>query len=224
MISPPISVPVVTIDGPSGAGKGTVAQAAAAKLGWNYLESGALYRVLGLLAARNNVALDDVDGLVKLAGNLDLSFINGAVLLGDEQLDAEIRTEQAGRRASKIAPIAKVRVALMDWQRRMAKMPGLIADGRDMGSVVFPQAPCKIYLTASADARAKRRYQQLINNGFSVDMAEILQEITARDKRDLTRPISPLTCAADAIKIDNTELSISQTIAAVIKCINQTKF
>ncbi len=218
----PPEVPIITLDGPSGSGKGTIAQALARRLGWHYLESGALYRVLGLLAARNGLAPDDVDGLVKIAANLELSFADGAVFLGDEALGDQIRTEQAGARASKIAPSPAVRAALLSWQRKCARPPGLVADGRDMGSVVFPAAACKIFLTASVEARAKRRFRQLREKGFDVSIARLLREIAERDERDSSRTASPLKRASDAFALDTTGLSIEQALAAVFARVLET--
>ena len=220
-------VPVITLDGPSGSGKGTVAQALADWLGWHYLESGALYRVLGWLAHRDGIVADGAvaDGaamnkakvakLVALAGALELTFQDGAVFLGAQEIGDQIRTEQAGERASKIAPLAEVRTALMQWQRHCARRPGLVADGRDMGTVVFPDAPCKIFLTASAEARAKRRFIQLKGKGFDVNIRQLVQSIAERDRRDLNRSVSPLRRAADAFELDTTELSIDEVMAAI---------
>ena len=216
-ISPNIArdIPIVAIDGPSGSGKGTIAQALAMRLKWHYLESGALYRVLGLLAHRNGVALNDVRGLVELARGLDLTFQNGAVFFGDEEIGDAIRTEQAGERASKVAPLPPVRAALLKWQRARARNPGLVADGRDMGSVVFPHAQCKIFLTADAETRAKRRFKQLSEKGFNVNIRQLVEEINERDRRDSNRKISPLRCPADAFELDGSLLSVDEVMAAV---------
>ncbi len=220
--SVPEPVPVITLDGPGGSGKGTVAQALAARLGWHYLESGALYRVLGLLAQRQGVAPDDVDGLAALAAGLELSFRRGAVFLGDEEVGDQIRTEQAGERASRIAPLPEVRAALLDWQRRCARPPGLVADGRDMGTVVFPAAQCKIFLTASAEARAKRRFKQLREKGFDVSIQRLLRDIGERDRRDTSRSVSPLKRAGDAFELDTTGLSVEEVNAAVFERVKKT--
>lgn len=212
-----MSAPIVAVDGPSGSGKGTVAQALARRLGWHYLESGALYRVLGLLAHRGGVGLDDVEGLAALARGLELSFKDGAVFLGDEEVGEQIRTERAGARASRVAPVPEVRAALLVWQRGRARPPGLVADGRDMGTVVFPAADCKIFLTASAEARAKRRFTQLREKGFDVSIARLLRDISERDRRDSSRSVSPLRCAGDAFELDTTELSADEVMAVVFE-------
>ncbi|MDD9884346.1 MAG: (d)CMP kinase [Gammaproteobacteria bacterium] len=242
------TVPVIAIDGPVGVGKGTLAQALARRLGWHYLESGALYRVLGLLAERRGVALDDAPALAALAAHLELSFTvtEGATAIvrlggatggdgggdaaggdgagggaGDaaaaagEILGDAIRSEQAGRRASQIAPLPAVRAALLAWQRARARPPGLVADGRDMGSVVFPDSACKIFLTADAEARASRRLLQLQEKGFDVNLAQLLRDIKARDERDSKRAASPLRCAGDAYQLDTTGRNAAQVLAAV---------
>ncbi len=218
----PTEIPIIALDGPSGSGKGTVAQSLAAQLNWHYLESGALYRVLGLLAHRNNVHLQDVEGLVALARCLTLSFKRGAVFLGAEEIGDQIRTEQAGERASQVAPLPAVRAALLDWQRGCAQLPGLVADGRDMGSVVFPHAQCKIYLTANAKARANRRFTQLKAKGFDVTIRELVKAIDERDQRDLNRSASPLKCASDAFELDTTDLSIDEVMVAVFVRVKET--
>ncbi len=221
LLNQPMSrnAPVVTVDGPGGAGKGTVSQSIADVLGWHYLDSGALYRVLGLIAIRNEIALDDEPALAKLAKNLELEFRNDQVLLDEEVVDRLIRSEEAGDRASRIAPLAGVRMALLDWQRACAKPPGLVADGRDMGTVVFPAANCKIYLTASAEARAERRFNQLRLKGFDVNIRQLFEEITERDQRDANRPVSPLRPAEDAFLLDTTELTIEQAVEEALKLI-----
>ena len=218
----PPEVQIVALDGPSGSGKGTVAQALAARLGWHYLESGALYRVLGLLAHRDGVALNDAKKLAALAAGLELSFRDGAIFLGGEEIGDQIRTEQAGERASKVAPLPEVRAALLDWQRRCARPPGLVADGRDMGTVVFPAARCKIFLTAGAEARAKRRFKQLRDKGFDVTIRRLAREIAERDRRDRNRSVSPLRCAGDAFELDTTELSIEEVMAVVVARVEKT--
>ncbi|MGI9310778.1 MAG: (d)CMP kinase [bacterium] len=213
--------PVVAVDGPSGSGKGTIAQALARRLDWHYLDSGALYRALGLLAQRAGVALSDVAALAELARALTLSFRDGAVFLGDERIDREIRSEQAGERASRIAPLPEVRAELLVWQRACARPPGLVADGRDMGTVVFPRAKCKIFLTASAQARAKRRFKQLKEKGFDVNITRLFKEIAERDERDSRRSVSPLRRAEGATALDTTELSIDEAIEAALELVHR---
>jgi cytidylate kinase len=208
--------PVVAIDGPSGSGKGTISAMVASELGWHYLDSGAIYRVLGYLAYTNDVAFDDEPGLVSLAKDLDMSFVDGNVLLNGEVVGDVIRTEEAGKRASMVSPIPAVRETLLVWQRSQARMPGLVADGRDMGTVVFPTANCKIFLTASARARAERRFKQLRDKGFNVNIAQLFDEITERDERDATRKVSPLKPADDAIVLDTTNLPIKDVVSRVM--------
>ncbi len=214
--------PVITMDGPSGSGKGTVAQALASRLAWHYLESGALYRTLSLLAQRHRVALADEAGLAKLAGDLNLSFRHGSVWYGEEELGAQIRTERIGAQASQLASLPAVRAALLGWQRQRAQPPGLVADGRDMGTVVFPNAACKIFLTASAAVRAQRRFKQLQEKGFAVTIEQLLQDIQRRDRRDMNRAISPLRRADDAFELDTTALSIEQAVEAVCARVEKT--
>ncbi len=212
-----VPVPVLTIDGPSGSGKGTVALTVSRKLGWHYLDSGALYRVVGLLAQRESVSLDDETALAGLAGVLDLRFDAGRAVLGDEDVDDEIRSEAGGDRASRVARWPAVRQALLEWQRNCAKTPGLVADGRDMGTVVFPDSKCKVFLTASAEARAKRRFNQLRQKGFDVNIRQLFDEIAERDRRDAGRAVSPLRPAEDALLLDTTELTIDQAVEEVMK-------
>ena len=209
--------PVLTIDGPSGSGKGTVALRVANSLGWHYLDSGALYRVVGLLADRQGVSLDDEAGLAGIAAGLDLRFDGGRSVLCDEDVDDSIRGEQAGDRASRVARWPAVRQSLLEWQRRCARPPGLVADGRDMGTVVFPGSACKVFLTASAEARAKRRFNQLRQKGFDVNIRQLFEEIAERDRRDAGRTVSPLRPADDALLLDTTELTIEQAVAEVME-------
>ena len=219
------SVPVIAVDGPSGVGKGTLCQALANHFKWHLLDSGAIYRVLALSALNQNIALDDEQKLAQLALNLPLTFdttgIEVKVLLNNVDVSKDIRTELTGGAASKVAAINSVRTALLQRQRDFRQAPGLIADGRDMGTVVFKDAPVKIFLDASAESRAERRMKQLQDKQNHVKFAEILQEITARDERDRNRTVAPLKPANDALIIDTTSLSIQDVFNQSIKYINK---
>jgi len=214
--------PVITIDGPSGSGKGTVAGILAKRLGWNLLDSGALYRLLAFNAGNHGVALDNEALLAQLAAHLDVQFIAATegqlqrIILEGDEVSSVIRTETAGAGASKVAALPAVRDALLQRQRAFLEAPGLIADGRDMGTVVFPDAPLKIFLTASAEERARRRYLQLKGKGEDVSLSSLLDEIRARDERDTQRAVAPLKPAADAIQLDSTELSIEQVLERIM--------
>ncbi len=211
-----MAVPVVAIDGPSGSGKGTISLAVARQLDWHYLDSGAIYRVLGYLAEKNQIEVADEAGLIDLAQNIELEFKDGVVWLHGEEIGDEIRTEEAGKRASVIAAVPRVREKLLVWQRSRAQAPGLVADGRDMGTAVFANAICKIFLTASAQARAERRFNQLRVNGFDVSITRLFKEICERDARDAGRAVSPLRPAEDAILLDTTNLDIEEVVAEVM--------
>ena len=217
----PKTVTVIAIDGPSGSGKGTLCQRLARELGWHLLDSGALYRIVGLAAVKNNVAFDGEAELSQLARQLNVEFQPGEsgeptrVLLDGEDISDSVRSEVSGRYASQVAVHPAVREALNEWQKNCARQPGLVADGRDMGSVVFPDAAVKIYLTASAEQRAQRRYKQLINKGESVTLAALLEDIKARDDRDMNRTVAPLVPADDAVVIDSTSLSIDEVFKQV---------
>ncbi len=209
------SVPVVTIDGPSGVGKGTLASRLSRHLGWHLLDSGAIYRALAYKAIKSGVDLDDEAALETLAIDLDLRFQSDEdglvrVLLDGLDVSSEVRSEACGKAASQVAAIPRVRQALLARQKAFARAPGLVADGRDMGTVVFTWAPLKLFLTASAEERAKRRYKQLKNQGFSANIAALSDEIRQRDERDTTRAVAPLVPASDAVVIDTSTLEIDQ--------------
>lgn len=217
-----MSTAVITIDGPSGSGKGTIAGLLATRLGWNLLDSGALYRLLALSASNHSVDLTNVEGLKALAAHLDVQFVAGApgqeqlIILEGEEVTQAIRNEQVGSGASQVAALPAVRDALLHRQRAFLEAPGLVADGRDMGTVVFPDAPLKIFLTASVEERAQRRYLQLKEKGDAVNLASLLDEIRARDERDTQRAVAPLKPAADAILLDSTQLSIEQVLERIL--------
>jgi cytidylate kinase len=214
-------VPVLTIDGPSGSGKGTVSRAVAKELGWGLLDSGALYRLVALAGRRAGVRLDDAAGLARLAQQCDIRFGSHEsgeelVLLGGQEVTREIRTELAGNDASKVAALPEVRAALLERQRRFAVAPGLVADGRDMGTVVFPQAGLKIFLTASPDERAFRRHKQLKEKGVAATLAALSLEIAERDQRDSTRAVAPLVASADAVLLDTSGMPVDSVIERVL--------
>lgn len=215
--------PVITIDGPSGSGKGTICKLLAAKLGWNLLDSGALYRLTALSAKHHGVEMDNQDELQVLAAHLDVQFIvqegeeELQVVLEGESVTQELRLEETGAMASIVAAIPSVRAALLDRQREFSDSPGLIADGRDMGTVVFPEAQLKVFLDASVDERANRRYKQLINKGLDASLEEILVDLKKRDERDTLRSIAPLKPAEQAIVLDSTDLSIDQVLQIILE-------
>ncbi|WP_019339332.1 (d)CMP kinase [Stutzerimonas stutzeri] len=223
-------VPVITIDGPSGSGKGTVAALLAARLGWNFLDSGALYRLLAFAARNHGVDLTNEESLKVLAAHLDVQF--GAdksghgmrIVLEGEEVTQAIRNEQVGAGASQVAALPAVREALLQRQKAFREPPGLVADGRDMGTVVFPDAPLKIFLTASAEERARRRFLQLKAKGDDVNLASLLDEIRARDERDTQREVAPLKPADDAVQLDSTELSIEQVLGQILSEVAKRDF
>jgi len=218
-------IPVLTLDGPSGVGKGTVASIIAQKLDWHLLDSGAIYRAFAIVASNNDIKIDDIDGLLKLANNFDISFkLNSNheplnVYLNNAEVSSELRTEKTAALASQFAKIESLRKTLLVKQRQFKKLPGLVADGRDMGTVVFPDAPFKVFLTAEVEERAKRRLKQLQETGIAGNISHTLAEVQKRDERDVNRQHSPLKPAKDALVIDTTNLTINEVITKVMALI-----
>jgi cytidylate kinase len=217
-----IQVPVIAIDGPSGSGKGTIARQVARHFGWHLLDSGALYRLVALAGMRAGLAPDDVAGHARLAGQLDVHFGMDAkggerVVLDQEDVSRELRAEATGEAASRVAAWQEVRSALLGRQRAFAQAPGLVADGRDMGSIVFRDAGLKIFLTASPEERARRRYNQLKEKGLSGSLAALSAEIAERDRRDTTRAVAPLVAVPEAVIVDSTALAIEEVVGRVIE-------
>ena len=216
-----IPVPVITVDGPSGTGKGTICSHLASWLHWNFLDSGALYRILAVAAEKYHLQTNDETAIAEIAESLDVIFERPqpgqdvTVIFEGIDISQQIRTEECGNSASQIATLAKVRSALLERQRKFRQTPGLVADGRDMGTVVFVDAPLKIYLVASAEERAKRRYKQLKQKGFDVNLPRLTADIAERDTRDSQRTISPLKPADDAIVVDTTTMEISEVIKQI---------
>lgn len=215
------AAPVIAIDGPGGAGKGTVSRAVARSLGWHYLDSGALYRLVGLAAEREGIALDDEEGLARVAGALDVRFAvdaqSEAVSLSGVDVTERIRSERAGAAASAVAALPAVREALVSRQRAFRRAPGLVADGRDMGSVIFPDAPLKVFLSASLEERIRRRHKQLSEKGIGVSLPSLAKELAERDRRDSERSAAPLRPSQDARILDTTALSIGEVVSTVLK-------
>lgn len=218
-------VPVLAVDGPSGSGKGTICRAVADRLGWHLLDSGALYRVVAIAADRAGVALDDADGLAAVAADLDVAFEPGEddtrVRLGGEDVTRELRAETTGNRASIVAAVPAVRAALVERQRAFRRQPGLVADGRDMGSVIFPDAGAKVFLTASARERARRRHKQLLEKGIDANLDRLYTEVAERDRRDSERAVAPLRPCDDAYCLDTTGMSIPEVVEAVVGFVEQ---
>ncbi|MCA1770671.1 MAG: (d)CMP kinase [Halomonas sp.] len=219
------SAPVLAIDGPGGAGKGTISRLVAERLGWHLLDSGALYRLTALAAGKHGVALDDEPELASVAAALDVVFVADVettrILLEGQDATATIRTEQVGDAASRVAALSAVRDALLSRQRDFRKPPGLVADGRDMGTVVFTDAPLKIFLTASAEERARRRQLQLREAGVDASLSSLLKEIQARDARDMQRSVAPLKPADDAITLDTTRLTIPEVVERLTELLTE---
>jgi cytidylate kinase len=214
---PTSNIPVITIDGPTASGKGTVAHRVAGHLGFHLLDSGALYRLTALSALRRDTDLNDEHALAKLAEHLNIHFTGDAVFLSQENVTDDIRQELVGNTASKIAALPAVRQALYGLQLGFRKAPGLVADGRDMGTVIFPHAPLKVFLTASVEARAERRYKQLIGKGISANMQDLLMDLRARDDRDTNRTIAPLVPAEGAHVLDTSNMSADAAVEQVLQ-------
>ena len=210
-----MTIPVIAIDGPSASGKGTLASRVAESLGFHYLESGALYRLVALASARAGIAEDDEDALAALAARLDARFSGGQIILSGEDVTEELRSEEIGNLASSVARLPRVRGALLERQRGYRQAPGLVADGRDMGTVVFPDAVLKAFLTASVQVRAARRYKQLKDKGISANLASLSRDLAERDERDATRAAAPLVPAPDAVQLDSSDLSVEEVVTQV---------
>ena len=222
-----MSVPVITIDGPSGTGKGTISLQLAKRLGWHFLDSGALYRLVAFGAQQQGLGLDDPGALTDYARHLPVQFISQeessefTIYLNNQDVSQDIRSESAGNAASKVAAIGPVREALLARQRDFRQLPGLVADGRDMGTTVFPDADLKIYLTASPEIRAQRRYKQLKEKGIDVSLSALVKDITERDERDANRSVSPLKPAADAVLVDTSSLTIDEVMSLVMSLVEK---
>ncbi|WP_133512086.1 (d)CMP kinase [Candidatus Thiosymbion oneisti] len=214
-------IPIVTIDGPSGTGKGTIAELLARRLGWHCLDSGALYRTLGLAAQRRGLDPDAVAALAALASTMQVEFRDRRVLLDGEDVSEAIRTQAVGNAASRIAVHGPVRERLLARQREAASLPGLVADGRDMGSVVFPDAPLKLFLTASTEERAERRYKQLRQKGLDVSLSPLVREIRERDERDASRSAAPLKPPLGALVVDTTAMTIAEVLVRVLEAVKR---
>lgn len=220
---PPASIPVIAIDGPSASGKGTVAQRVAEQLGFHYLDSGALYRIVALAASQRGIDWSDAAALAELAASLRIAFRQEQILLDDVDVSALVRTEEMSRGASEVAVHPALRRALLGLQRGFRQAPGLVADGRDMATVIFPDAVTKIYLTASVQVRAERRYKQLMSKGIHANLHDILNDLQQRDARDQQRTAAPLQQAPDAILLETSQLSIEQSIAQALEMVKQSR-
>lgn len=218
-----MTIPVIAIDGPTASGKGTVAQRVAEALGFHYLDSGALYRLVGLAARQNGIARDDAQRLAHIARHLAIRFDGEQVYLAGDDVTAAIRTEESSRDASVVAAIPAVRAALLERQRAFREAPGLVCDGRDMGSVVFPDAALKVFLTASVDARAERRTKQLKQKGMSAIMADVVKDLRIRDERDSSRLVAPLKRLNDAQLLDTTEISADEAVSIILQWVRGMK-
>jgi len=217
------TIPVIAIDGPSASGKGTVAQLVAEALGFGYLDSGALYRVVAFAARQNNIDWGNAEAVAACAAKLDIQFKNAQVYLNDTDISEQIRTEEIGKGASQVAVHAALRAALVDLQHNFRQAPGLVADGRDMGTVIFPDAQLKVFLTASTATRAERRYKQLLGKGLPADYEAILLDLQERDARDKGRASAPLVMAADAILLETDHLSIAKAVDTVLQSFGHKK-
>lgn len=207
---------IITIDGPTASGKGTVAQIVAQNLGFDYLDSGALYRLVALSALRARTALDDEAAIARIAATLPCRFEKGKIWLADEDVTTNIRAEEVGNTASLVGALPAVRQALKTLQTNFKRLPGLVADGRDMGTVIFPEAQLKVFLTANVDARANRRYKQLIEKGFSAKLSDLRKDLSERDQRDAQRSVAPLVPATDAVTLDTTNMSINEAVNQIM--------
>lgn len=216
MSNTPNPIPVIAIDGPSASGKGSVAERVAEQLGFHYLDSGAIYRILAYASQQNSIAWHKAADIANLAKTLEIAFVHGEILLNGQNVSAAVRSEAMGRGASEVAVHPAVRESLMDLQKNFRKAPGLVADGRDMASVVFPDAVLKIFLTASVEVRANRRYQQLLNRGLQADFNTILNDLKERDLRDSQRSAAPLKQMPDALLLDTTNKTIQEAVDFIL--------
>ena len=212
-----MTIPIIAIDGPTASGKGTVAQLVADRLNFHYLDSGALYRLTALAAVNNGVALTDEANVAQIAAHLACRFVGAQIFLGEQDVSNAIRSEEISRASSMVAVLPAVRQALFQFQQDFARAPGLVADGRDMGTVVFPQACCKIFLTASVAARAERRFKQLIGKGFSATMPDLVKDLTERDERDRNRAAAPLKPAQGAYYLDTSAMTVDEAVTEVLQ-------